>query len=254
MPTYTGVADGNGDFDISFGTNTYTAAEKIIVTSEKDGATKSIELYAPSNVTGGGVILFSGTMDNFPANIGEVTLSKAIQGTVAAYSFTASTTLPSTGGLWNRATGLVIPEGIESIGDYAFAYWSRATRLVIPLSCVFIGAYAFRDFGSSLGASNGIVLALHDGISLSQRSFVSANIKKLTLPASLASIPLYCFSSALSNAEELICLRTTPPTYNTNAFQSMGASCVIKVPVGSLNAYQTASGWSAFASQMTENI
>mgnify|MGYP001618506052 FL=1 len=42
MPTVTGTADANGDFNIALGAN-YTSGEKITVTAEKDSAEKTIE-------------------------------------------------------------------------------------------------------------------------------------------------------------------------------------------------------------------
>jgi len=48
-------------------------------------------------------------------------------------------------------------------------------------------------------------------------------------------------------------LPTTPPTLaNTNAFAGIVAGTKIYVPVGSLEAYQTATNWSTYASYMEE--
>lgn len=247
MATYTTTADENGNWSVPL--DGYNSGEKVVVTAEKDGGTKSIQLYAPSDSLGGGVIQFSGNMSNFPTNIGDVTLTSDIQGEIAPYSFSADSTSISTGALWNRATGLTLPEGITSLGGYAFAYWARATKLILPLTLTSIGDYCFRDIGYF---AEGIDVSIPEGCSLGSRSFIGANIKNLTLPSTLTSIPTYCFSSGLNKATELICLAQIPPTYNTNALQGLSAACVIKVPLGSLPSYQSATGWSAFAAQMVE--
>jgi len=48
-------------------------------------------------------------------------------------------------------------------------------------------------------------------------------------------------------------LPTTPPTLSSaNAFNGIPSDCIIYVPVGSLEAYQTATNWSTYASKMRE--
>lgn len=127
MPIYTGVADANGDFNISFGSNSYTSGEKITVTAEKDSAEKTIELYAPSEVIAPtGVIQFSGNLTNFPANIATVTIS-GLSGKIADYSFYANNDLH----MWAKATGLVVGSGVTIIGQYAFANWTKAKNITI---------------------------------------------------------------------------------------------------------------------------
>lgn len=128
MPIYTGVADANGDFNISFGSNSYTSGEKIIVTAEKDSAEKTIELYAPSEVIAQTpVIHFSGSLVNFPENIATVTIS-GITGKIADYSFYANNGFH----MWAKATGLIIGSGVTIIGQYAFAKWTKVKTITIP--------------------------------------------------------------------------------------------------------------------------
>lgn len=127
MTTVTGTADANGDFNIALGAN-YTSSEKITITSAKDGATKSIELFAPSEVIAPtGVIQFSGNLTNFPANIATVTIS-GITGKIADYSFYANSDLH----MWAKATGLVVGAGVTIIGAYAFGNWYKVKNITIP--------------------------------------------------------------------------------------------------------------------------
>ena len=46
---------------------------------------------------------------------------------------------------------------------------------------------------------------------------------------------------------------TTPPALsNTSAFDGIPDDCIIYVPQGSLEAYQTATNWATYASRMQE--
>ena len=81
-------------------------------------------------------------------------------------------------------------------------------------------------------------------------------LRKLTIPSSVATIPANTFFND-TNMEEYHFLATTPPTLsNTNAFSGIPADCKIYVPYSAdhsvLNAYQTATNWSTYASYMVE--
>ena len=195
MPTVTGTADANGDFNIALGAN-YTSSEKITITSAKDGATKSIELFAPSEVIAPtGVIQFSGNLTNFPANIATVTIS-GLSGKIADYSFYANNDLH----MWAKATGLVVSSGVTIVGAYAFAKWMKAKNIIIA--------------------------------------------------STVTSILEGGFSEAYV-CEQLTCLATTPPTLGDEVFYGLPATCAIKVPAASVNAYKAKAKWSYFASQIT---
>lgn len=62
-------------------------------------------------------------------------------------------------------------------------------------------------------------------------------------------------SSAFSGCSKLVNLvlePTTPPTLGTNALSGTSSSLVITVPKGSLDAYKSATNWSAYADKMVE--
>ncbi|MCH7353250.1 leucine-rich repeat domain-containing protein [Acinetobacter sp. NIPH 1958] len=240
MATYTGTADVNGDFNISFGGNSYTSAQKVTVTAAKDGATKSIELFAPSDTTGGGVIQFSGTLNNFPANIGVITLSAEINGSIAANAFNATQQ-----SLGNTATGLII-KAATSIGSSAFRAWVNATSLTLPATTLTtIADQAFQNWSKLTE-----ILIPNSVTSIGQYGFRDCTlVTKITLGTSLSSIGANAFEG-FSNCNEINCLRATPPTAGSSFLLNLKAACVIKVPVASLSAYQTASNWSAHASKM----
>lgn len=189
MATYTGVADANGDFLVPF-SSTYTGGQKIIVTAEKDGAVKSIELYAPSDVVGGGVIQFSGTFVNFPQNIGVVTLTDKIGGVIQANAM-RSGNIDSN--LFYCAIGLVLQGAITEIKDYAFDGWIKAKQLTLPASLTKIGQYSFQRFGNSAITDFEIVLP-NALVTLSDYSFSFAGMKNFDVGNGLRIIPSQCFS------------------------------------------------------------
>lgn len=82
-----------------------------------------------------------------------------------------------------------------------------------------------------------------------------ALLSELDIPSSVTQIGASAFK-ACSGLQVIHLRRSTPPTLdNANAFSitsSSAHSCVMYVPSGKLNDYQTASNWSTFASYMQE--
>ncbi|WP_151959338.1 leucine-rich repeat protein [Acinetobacter bereziniae] len=141
MATYTGVADANGNFTISFSTP-YTSGQKVTVTAEKDGAEKTIELYAPSPSTNPKGMFFSGSMSNFPIDIGDIFIT-GISGAIALHSAFAAV---SANLFFAYATGLKIDEGLTSVTDYCFNGWIRAAKLELPATLQTMGERSFGGF------------------------------------------------------------------------------------------------------------
>lgn len=218
MPTFTGIADSNGDFVIPFSAE-YTAGQKVIVTAEKDGATKSIELFAPSEVVGGGVIQFSGTLTNFPTNIGIVSIV-GVSGKIANESFG----VPGADnyGLGVFATGLILGFGITELGASSFQNWKLATTLTIAPTVTILRDRCFSAWSA---------------------------IKKATIPAGVTLIESYAFYNWTA-CDEITCLATNPPSITNLTFSGLKSTCIFKVPAGSVAAYQAAPSWSAFSSRI----
>ena len=189
MATYTGVADNDGNFTIPF-TENYTSGQKVTVTAEKDSATKSIELFAPSEVVGGGVIQFSGNMDNFPINVGVITLKGEIAGVIQANALRATA---QNNNIFFRATGLVIQGAVTEIGNYAVSDWRYASHLELPNTLTKIGHYSFQYFGFSATTDFDITLP-NSVTTLSDYSFYYANMKNFDIGTGVTIIPQQCFS------------------------------------------------------------
>lgn len=283
MATYTGVADANGDFTIPFSTS-YTSGQKVTVKAEKEGAEKTIELYAPSSVIGGGVIQFSGSVDNFPYNIGGVTLASDI------VNFPENSFSAESSPIWSNAKGLIIEGSATSLGAKSFYLWGQASSLILPPSIVSIGFNCFNSWQSMLSLSlpdsvktignsafyswtNCKSLIFNEALeSIGDSSFLGWTncnsivlpnslktigpnafqnwrvAEKLTLGTGLISISSYAFYG-WNNLKEVIINATVPPTLGDQVF-TFHESCVFKVPLASLSAYQTAPGWSNYSSRM----
>lgn len=213
MATYTGTADINGDFNIAFSTS-YTGGQKVTVTAEKDLAQKTIEIYAPSEVTGGGVIQFTGSLENFPQNIGGIVLSSELNGSIGAYAFQAQATDYN---LFRQATSLYIPDTVTGLGGYCFHNWTKATSLRLSSSITDISSFCFQGW---IAATS------------------------LTLPASIVYARSNCFQGWVNAIS--VNLNNGLQTIETNAFGNWSKCAALVIPntVQSLGNYAF-QAWSA---------
>lgn len=113
-----------------------------------------------------------------------------------------------------------IPSGVTSIGANAFAYCTALTSISIPAGVTSIGDGAFTECYS---------------------------LTSVHVPPSVTSIGNSAFSSCTSVGEYHF-YATTPPTLGSSAFSSIPSDCVIYVPSASVNAYKSATNWSAYSS------
>ena len=98
-----------------------------------------------------------------------------------------------------------------------------------------------------------VVIGSHGVTSIGSYAFSFCySLASVTIPDSVTSIGSYAFSSCYG-AKEYHILPTMPPSLtNLSAFYNIPFDCIIYVPVGSLEAYQTATNWSTYADQMQE--
>lgn len=79
-------------------------------------------------------------------------------------------------------------------------------------------------------------------------------LTSITIPSSVTSIGGWAFYIC-SNLSNVIMKSTTPPIIRSTTFNSSGITAItgsIKVPVGSLTAYKTATNWSVYTDIITE--
>ena len=125
----------------------------------------------------------------------------------------------------NMLQKVEIGRGTTSIGTYAFRYCQSLASVTIPDGITSIGNNAFQYCQS---------------------------LASVTIPDGTTSIGNSAFSYCYGMKEYHL-LPATPPTLsNMNAFNNIPDGCIIYVPAGSLEAYQTATNWSAYADQMQE--
>ncbi len=97
----------------------------------------------------------------------------------------------------NKITELVIPEGVDSIKNYAFYNYAQLTSITIPNSVTSIGNYAFRSCSSltSITIPNSVT-SIGDDAFYNCRSLTS-----ITIPNSVTSIGSSAFSGCSNIAE-----------------------------------------------------
>ena len=89
-------------------------------------------------------------------------------------------------------TDLVIPDGVTSIGKYAFDGCSSLASVIIPDSVTFIGNYAFRDCG------NVETLVIGDGLTSLDDLPITSALKSITIGNGVTSIDSYAFNGCSS--------------------------------------------------------
>ena len=120
---------------------------------------------------------------------------------------------------------IIIPESFAFIQNYAFYYCYSLASITIPDSVTSIMQYAF---------------------------YYCYSLASITIPEGVTGIGSYAFNACYGMAEYHL-LPTTPPTlYNTNAFNGIPSDCILYVPKGCLEAYQTATNWATYADYMRE--
>lgn len=173
------------------------------------------------------------------------------------------------------ATILTLPSGLESIGNSAFTDCACISAVSIPSSVETIGTSVFSGcLGLSTvslpNALSAIETSMFEtcyaltGVTLPSgtteikaSAFKKARgMNKITIPAGVTSIESEAFADCYGMREYHI-LATAPPTLGgSDAFTNIQSDCVIYVPASQdqsiLNAYQTATNWSTYASYMQE--
>ena len=77
------------------------------------------------------------------------------------------------------------------------------------------------------------------------------SLASITIPDGVTSIRGYCFYNCTSLAS-IVMLPTTPPALGSSTFYNTSDDLVITVPKGTLDAYKSATNWSAYADKMVE--
>ena len=254
-----GVADIDSDggmYNLGVGTHTVNYTLKDGVTSVPVGAfvgcssltsiiipsgVTSIEMAAfngcisltsidiPSGVTSIGDLVFA-----FCESLTSITIPSGVT-SIGHYAFEGCSGL----------TSIDIPSGVTSIGDYAFSHCYSLTSVAIPNYVTSIGDNAFASCSglTSITIPSGVT-SIGD-----QAFFWCSGLTSITIPSGVTSIGDKAFNGCRS-LSAVTCEPTIPPTLGTNAFDYNASGRKIYVPSASVSAYQSASGWSTYASDI----
>ncbi len=202
--------------------------------------------------------------------------------TTASYTFSGCTnlkspTLPSgvtaLVGTFNDCSSLesfVIPEGVTSLGSSCFYNCSSLASITIPEGVTSLGSSCFYNCSSlaSITISDSVTsigyecfyncsslasITIPEGVtSLGSSCFYNcSSLASITIPEGVTSLGSTCFGWC-SSLVSITMLPTTPPTLGLWALSTLPSSLIITVPKGCLDAYKTATNWSAYADKMVE--
>jgi hypothetical protein len=119
-----------------------------------------------------------------------------------------------------------IPEGVTSIGSYAFYYCEGLTSITLPEGVTSIGSYAF---------------------------YYCEGLTSITLPASVTSIGKGVFYSC-RKISKIYAKMTTPPAIVANVFYNVNKStCTLFVPAGCVKTYKATDYWRDFGHILSED-
>ena len=160
-------------------------------------------------------------------------------------------------------TSISIPQGVETINGNAFQNCYNLTSISIPQSVTYIGDVAFDHCYSltSISIPQGVT-SIGDSVFNACYSLTSVSIPQgvtsigssvfgsctsltsISIPQSVRTISGNAFYTCNSMAIFRI-YATTTPTISSSTFSSIPADCIIYVPADSVEAYKSASNWSA---------
>jgi hypothetical protein len=142
---------------------------------------------------------------------------------------------------------ITIPDGVTSLANYCFSYCESLASIDIPDGVTSIGVHCFYKC-TSLAS-----ITIPDGVTYIGNYCFSycTSLASITIPDGVTSLASYCFSYCTSLAS-IVMLPTTPPALGSNAFYNTSDDLVITVPKGTLDAYKSATNWSAYADKMVE--
>ena len=113
-----------------------------------------------------------------------------------------------------------IPSGVTGLEGYCFAGCNALTSITLPESITSLGEGCF---------------------------YYCTSLTSITLPKSVTSIVAYCFNGCTSLNLATV-LPAIPPTLGGNVFTNVHPSFNIKVRSPYVDAYKTATNWTAYAS------
>ncbi|MBR4028662.1 MAG: leucine-rich repeat protein [Alistipes sp.] len=139
-------------------------------------------------------------------------------------------------------TSVTIPDSVTTIGNYAFCYCRSLTSVTIGNSVTTIGNYAFYDCNKLTSVTIG------DSVTtIGYNAFqYCSSLTSVTIPDSVTTIGEAAFNWC-ERLASVYCKPTTPPAGSSYVFGGNASGRKIYVPMESVNAYKSASGWNDYA-------
>ena len=147
--------------------------------------------------------------------------------------------------LCDALTSITLPESLTSLGEWCFMSCTSLTSITLPESVTSIGESCFESCAfTSINIPEGIT-------SLEYGCFgFCSSLTSITIPAGVTSIADDCFTWCQSLVLATV-LPATPPTLGGGAFDFTHSSFNIKVHSSYVNAYKTATNWTAYAAKIS---
>ena len=142
---------------------------------------------------------------------------------------------------------ITIPNSVTSIDDYAFFYCTNLKSVTIGNSVITIG---YRTFDSCMALEN--IILPNSVTTIEYMAFGGCyNLKSVTIGNGITTIGADVFSACF-NLTDIYLNSVTPPTLgNTSAIPD---TTTIHVPIGSGDAYKSATNWSYHSDRIVEDI
>ena len=147
-----------------------------------------------------------------------------------------------------RLTSIILPEGVTEIGEYAFRGCSL-TSITIPKSVTTFGNYAFSDCTGELVVNCNIPYV--SSSEYHKSAFYGSEFTKVTLGKDVTQIGSGAFYDC-SSITSILCKSSTPPDCGYNAFNGVDTSIPVYVPY--VYPYQSADVWKTFTNLRTLNL
>ena len=156
-------------------------------------------------------------------------------------------------GYKGQATNITLPADYKGstyrIGEQAFAGATQLSSVTLPEAVTEIGK---SSFDGCIGLST--MTVPNSVTKIEEKAFNGcSNIATITFGANLTQLGVNALAGCTS-IQDISCSAVTPPTASANTFSNVPTSATLHIPAGSLNAYQSAQGWSQFTNIVETNL
>lgn len=143
---------------------------------------------------------------------------------------------------------VVVEEGVQTLDMMAFSGCSVLEKITLPESLTTINSNCF----SSCESLKELTIPLSITSISGNMCYNCLSLAQMVIHENVTDIASKAFSNCYGMEDYYVIPKTPPTLANVNAFEKIEDTCKIHVPKGCLEAYQTATNWSTYASYMVE--